>query len=131
MSTASQPTVLVIEDDREMQAVLRDVLGRDGYRVVAASTGQRALEVARVEQPDAVILDKELPDASGLDLIPLLRRRSPDTPIILITAFGGAAAAAEAFRREATRYLEKPFPVQELLGILRTLTRPPSDDPVA
>ena len=72
---------------------------------------------------DAVILDKEMPNMSGLDFLALLRRRCPDTPVILITAFGGPVVADEAQRRGAARYLEKPFRMTDLLEAIRTVTK--------
>jgi DNA-binding NtrC family response regulator len=72
---------------------------------------------------DVVVLDKEMPGIGGFDFLSFIRRRCPEIPVILITAFGGPRVAEEAFRRGATRYLEKPFRVTDLLGEIRTVTR--------
>jgi DNA-binding NtrC family response regulator len=68
---------------------------------------------------DAVLLDKEMPGLGGLDALPAVRRRRPDVPVILITAFGGRAVAEDARRGGAYRYLEKPFPFGTLLAAVR------------
>lgn len=114
-------TVLVIDDDQEMRAVLRDFLEREGHRVIEESSGEGAIATTALERVDAVILDKEMPGIHGFEFLSFLRRRWPDMPVILITAFGGSRVAEEAFHRGATRYLEKPFRVAELLGAVRTV----------
>lgn len=116
-------TLLVVDDDPEMLAVLRDVLEREGHRVIARSGGESALATAEEELIDVVILDKEMPGMSGLDFLSVFHRRFPETPVILITAFGGSPVAEQAFRRGAARYLEKPFRVADLLRMIRTVTR--------
>lgn len=125
-------TVLVVEDDPEMRALLRDFLEEAGHRVIVQAAGEEAVAAAELERIDAVILDKEIPGTSGLDLLSFFRHRLPGIPVILITAFGGPRVADEAVRRGAARYLEKPFRVGELLGTVRALTaRGESGDPAA
>lgn len=116
-------TVLVIDDDPEMRAMLRDFLQREGHRVIEEPSGERAIATVESERLDAVILDKEMPGMSGFDLLAFLRRRCPETPVIVITAFGGPKVAEEALRLGAARYLEKPFRVTQLLEALRTATK--------
>lgn len=117
-------SVLVIDDDAEMRAVLKDFLEREGHRVIDEASGEGAIASAELERLDVVILDKEMPGAGGFDFLSFFRRRFPDIPVILITAFGGPRVAEEAFRRGATRYLEKPFRVTDLLAAVRILTGP-------
>ena len=117
-------TLLVVEDDGEMRAILKVFLEGAGYRVITEPGAERAIERVEAERVDGVIVDKEMPGMSGLDLLSLIHHRFPETPVILITAFGGPRVAEEALRRGATRYLEKPFRVTDLLGALRTVTRP-------
>jgi DNA-binding NtrC family response regulator len=116
-----QVTLLVVEDDPEMRALLYDFLQREGVRIRAEASGERAIAAAEAERVDVVVLDKEMPGMNGLDLLTFFRHRFPDVPVILITAFGGSRVAEEAFRRGAARYLEKPFRVSDLLGAIRTV----------
>lgn len=116
-------TLLIVEDDPEMRAILKDFLEREGHRVIVESSGERAIAAAEVERIDAVIVDKEMPGMSGMDLLVFFRHRFPETPVVLITAFGGARVAEEAFRRGAARYLEKPFRVTDLLSAIHNVTR--------
>lgn len=115
-------TLLVIDDDREMLAILKDFLEQEGYRVIAELSGDNAIATVELQQIDLVILDKEMPGMNGLDFLSFLRHRFPQTPVIFITAFGGPHVAEEALRRGASRYLEKPFRVTDLLSAVRAVT---------
>ncbi|MBI2203372.1 MAG: response regulator [Candidatus Rokubacteria bacterium] len=111
-------TVLIVEDNRAMRALLRDVLERAGHAVIDRQDGTDLPELVEHERFDVVVLDKEMPGPNGFELLPYLRGRLPAVPVILITAFGGPAAAAEAARRGAFSYLEKPFRVATILDTL-------------
>ncbi|HTK92211.1 MAG TPA: response regulator [Verrucomicrobiae bacterium] len=115
-------TIMVIDDDPEMRAVLRDVLTHEGFRVHEESGPEQVPAVVDVLHPAAVIVDKEMPGSNGLDLVATLGHRYPELPVIVITAFGGAAIRAEARRQGAADYLEKPFRMATLLDALRALT---------
>jgi DNA-binding NtrC family response regulator len=108
-------TVVIVEDDAAMRALLEDVLERVGHRVIALPDGTGLAHVAEHEQFDAVILDKEMPGPNGLDLLAYLRHRRPDVPVIFVTAFGGPDVAEEATRRGAWSYIEKPFRIGTIL----------------
>jgi DNA-binding NtrC family response regulator len=108
-------TVVIVEDDAAMRALLEDVLERVGHRVIALPDGSGLTNVAEHEQFDAVILDKEMPGPNGLDLLSYLRHRRPDVPVIFVTAFGGPGVAEEATRRGAWSYIEKPFRIGTIL----------------
>jgi len=114
-------TVLVIDDDPEMRALLKDVLERAGHRVLQEASGEQVILSLESQRVDVVILDKEMPGLNGMDLLAFLRQRWPATPVILITAFGGPSVAAEALRLGAARYLEKPFRVAHLADMVRML----------
>lgn len=115
-------TVLIVEDDASMRALLRDVLERAGHRVIERPDGTDLRAVAEHERFDAVILDKEMPGPNGLDLLSFLRTRRPAAPVILVTAFGGPRVAEEAARRGAYSYLEKPFRVATILDTLAAVS---------
>lgn len=122
--------VLVVEDDPEMRALLRDYPERDGFEVVEEASAERVVPLVQIASFDVAIIDKEMPGMGGLDLLSFLRGRCPHMPVIVITAFGGPVVAEEAFARGACRYLEKPFRISDLVAALRTLTAPfGGDDP--
>lgn len=110
--------VLIVEDDEAMRKLLRDVLEREGHRVIERADGIDLPRFAERERFDAVVLDKEVPGANGLDLLSAFRARLPAVPVIFITAFGGPQIAEEAARRGAFSCLEKPFRVAEIVDTL-------------
>jgi DNA-binding NtrC family response regulator len=119
----SEPvTVLVVDDDPAMRALLRDWLEREGFHVIEEPTAERLLAAAQTARFDALILDKEMPGTGGLDVLPTFRRQRPNVPVILITAFGGAEVAQEALKLGVRQYLEKPFQFGALLEAVRAAT---------
>lgn len=115
------PRVMIVDDDAEMRALLRDVLERDGFLVHEHSAGDGLVPLLEEWLPDAIVLDKEMAGSNGLDLLPDIRRRHPRTPVVLVTAFGGADVEAEALRLGAAYYMDKPFRVARLLEVLRAV----------
>jgi DNA-binding response OmpR family regulator len=120
---AAEPIVLV-DDDPEMRAMLRDFLAGAGFRVAEAGDTEALLALVPQAAPAAIILDHELPGDWGLEVLPLLRQRHPDVPVILITAFGGPRLRATAERLGAAGYLDKPFRMARLLALLEQVLAP-------
>ncbi len=111
--------ILVVEDDAEMRALLADVLSDEGYAVEEAPNGAEALILLRTESFAAIVLDKNMPGLSGLDLLPGMRTICPETPVILITAFGDVSAYMDAMEKGAFEFIYKPFRMEDLLRTLR------------
>jgi len=111
--------ILVVEDDAEMRALLADVLSDEGYAVEEAPDGAEALILLRTESFAAIVLDKNMPGLSGLDLLPGFRTICPEAPVILITAFGDVSAYMDAMEKGAFEFIYKPFRMEELLRTLR------------
>jgi DNA-binding response OmpR family regulator len=120
-------SILVIDDDPDMRHVLSDFLQRSGFRVVEAASGREGIFAAESERIDVVILDKEMPGMSGLDVLSFFRHRCPRLPIIFITAFGGREDEDESRRRGAWLYIEKPFRVASVVDAVQSVL----DRPVA
>jgi len=121
--------VLVVDDDDEMRTLLRRTLEFDGYQVTERDRGTHVLEALRGAPFDLIILDKEMPGLTGLDLLPILRREFPQVPVVLVTAFGGRQIAASALRLGAASYLEKPFRLGQLRDVIDGLISPSADAP--
>ena len=117
--TGKRMRILVVDDDVEMRSLLADFLADEGYEVEGDRDGAEALIRLRTESFAAIILDKNMPGLSGLDLLPGLRTICPETPVILITAFGDVSAYMNAMEKGAFEFLFKPFRMQELLRVLR------------
>jgi CheY-like chemotaxis protein len=120
--------VLVVDDDDEMRILLRKMLESDGCQVTERDRGMYVLEALRSAPIDLIILDKEMPGLTGLDLLPLLRREFPEVPVVFVTAFGGRQVAASALRLGATSYLEKPFRLGQLRDVIDGLISRPADE---
>jgi CheY-like chemotaxis protein len=113
-SQSSGPlTVLVADDDPTVLRLLISTLEADGFRVVTANDGESALSLARAERPALILLDWEMPGASGVEVTRRLRGEADpelrDTPVVLITAQTGTANTAIGFAAGVTDYLTKPF----------------------
>ena len=115
--------ILVVDDDDEMRALLADVLSDEGYAMEGVPNGAEALIRLRTESFAAIVLDKNMPGLSGLDLLPGLRTVCPETPVILITAFGDVSAYMDAMEKGAFEFIFKPFRMEELLRALRRALR--------
>jgi len=113
------PTALIADDDRIIRALLRAMLEERGYFVVEAADGSEAIERARSEFPDVVLLDMEMPGMSGLGVLDELRRDPAlaRLPVVILSGHTGEAVIAGALARGATDYLIKP-PDSEKLGAL-------------
>jgi DNA-binding NtrC family response regulator len=113
-SVVKSPSILVVDDDPEMRALLHDVLSNEGYEVVEAKDGTEAVLALRARKFDVILMDKNMPGPSGLDLLPGFRRVCPWSPIIMMTAFGDVPSYMEAVEKGAVEYLFKPFRMEEL-----------------
>ena len=109
--------VLVVDDERNIRALVARVLGQDQVEVHGAATGKEGLQMADEVSPDLVLLDLRLPDMDGMDVLRALRTRYPEIAVIIITGFGQIQSAVEAIKVGATDYLEKPFEHVEKLKL--------------
>ncbi|MDA0734299.1 MAG: response regulator transcription factor [Chloroflexi bacterium] len=115
-------SVLVIEDEENLVAVLRYNLEREGYQVHTSYDGIQGLETARKSKPDLVILDVMLPGLDGLEICRILRRES-DVPILMLTAKGEEIDRVVGLELGADDYMTKPFSVRELIVRVRGMLR--------
>lgn len=116
---ATSPKILVCDDDLAVRRLLSFNLGRAGYRLDTADTGERALELARTEAPDVVLLDLMLPGISGLEVLERVRREQPEVKVIVLTGHGSVETAVEAMKLGAQDFLTKPFDMERLAIALR------------
>lgn len=114
--TGSKEKVLVVEDDPAIRIGLEMNLEVEGYRVFAAATASKGLELAVEQRPDLVILDLMLPDFSGLEVLEQLRSKFPDLSVIILSVRDALEEKVEGLRLGADDYLTKPFELPELLA---------------
>ncbi len=130
-----RPRVLLAEDDAAMRALLAATLRRSGFAVIEAGSGYETLELLAhglISEPplwfDLIISDVRMPGYDGLNILASLRQMPTYTPVILITAFGSAAAHALAVRLGAFAMLDKPFELDDLMTVARLATTAPGAD---
>jgi two-component system alkaline phosphatase synthesis response regulator PhoP len=115
-------TILVVDDEARIVRLVRDYLERAGYGVLAARDGETALQLARQEQPDLIVLDLMLPGVDGLDVCRRLRQES-GVPIIMLTARVEEADRVVGLELGADDYVTKPFSPRELVARVRATLR--------
>src|SRR5262245_42243599 len=91
-------SILIVDDDADIREVLGDRLQSLGYRVFAAETAKAGLELVERQNPQLVLLDIEMPDMNGMDLLREIRRREHDVTVVMITAYGTIERAVEAMK---------------------------------
>jgi two-component system KDP operon response regulator KdpE len=121
-SSGDEGLILLIEDDTQMQRLLRIILKGHGYRLVESATGQEGLMQAATRAPDIILLDLGLPDIDGLEVTRRLREWS-DIPIIVISAREQELDKIKALDAGADDYLTKPFGAGELVARIRVAMR--------
>ena len=116
--SAPRASILLVEDDPQIQAFLRATLATEGYRVVASSTARRGVIDAGSHKPDMAIVDLGLPDFDGVEAIRRIRTWS-SMPILVLSARTHERSKIEALDAGADDYLTKPFGIGELLARVR------------
>jgi DNA-binding response OmpR family regulator len=115
--------ILIVEDEPNMVAGLRDNFEFEGYQVISAPDGVAGLERALSESPDLVILDVMMPRMSGLDVCKQLKTKKPGIPIIMLTARGQEVDKVVGLELGADDYVTKPFSIRELLARVKAVLR--------
>jgi len=118
--------LLLVEDEPEMVTALQSAFRRQDMVVDHVATLDEAEAAAAADCYDAILLDRQLPDGDGLSLIPQLRARGNNVPVIVLTARGALADRVSGLDTGADEYLSKPFAFEELLARLRAVLRRPA-----
>jgi len=111
--------ILVVDDEQSLRDVLSIMLKRAGYAVTSAVDGEEAIELLNKEIFDLVITDLRMPKIDGMEVLKAVKSASPETVVLIITAFASADSAVEAMKQGAYDYLTKPFQVDEVQLIIR------------
>ena len=112
-------SLLVIDDEEIMREILDTLLGREGYDVRLASSGEEGLELARTTPFDAAIVDIMMPGLDGIATLDELKRIDEDLAVLIITAFASVESAIAAMKNGAFDYITKPFKNEEVLVVIR------------
>jgi two-component system, OmpR family, response regulator len=113
--------ILLVEDDRDLRAVVTRSLEEDGFAVVGAGTGGEAMEWISARAPDALVIDVGLPDTDGRDLCQALRAQGVQSPVLFLTARDALTDRLAGFGAGGDDYLTKPFSLAELTARLRAV----------
>ncbi|MFZ5898333.1 MAG: sigma-54-dependent transcriptional regulator [Bacillota bacterium] len=113
------PKVLIIDDEEDMCWALEKAMQHEGYRTVSAVSGRQGLDLLRSEGASIVLLDLQMPDMNGLDVLQEIRLFNPELPVIIITGYGTIEVAIEAMRLGATGYITKPLDLYQLKLAIR------------
>ena len=116
-------TILIAEDDRRVRDSLDRALQLEGYDVVTANDGARALEIHRDQGADLLLLDVSMPNVDGLTVCRTIRSKGDDTPILMLTARHEVDDRVAGLDAGADDYLVKPFALEELLARVRARLR--------
>jgi two-component system OmpR family response regulator len=122
--------ILAIDDEKKIVDIVRAYLEREGYQVMVAYDGKSALELARHQLPDLIVLDLMLPEISGWDVCRILRQES-DVPIIMLTARDETTDKIVGLELGADDYVTKPFDPKELVSRVKALLRRSEGRPAA
>ncbi len=111
--------ILVVEDDEMARRNLEHILGREGYEVVTASSGERALTLLDQREFDLVLTDLKMKQVDGLQVLSKVRADQPKTEVIMITAYATVDSAVEAMRLGAYHYIPKPYKIELVRKVVR------------
>ena len=117
------PTVLIVDDEPAILELVRFTLGDDQVRILEASDGPAALEIARAERPELILLDVRMPHLDGVEVCRRLRAEAALAPtrIVMLTAADQEADRARGLAAGADEYLSKPFSPLALLTLVRSI----------
>ena len=119
MDTAEDISVLVVDDEPPNIESLRRIFEREGFSVLTATSGQKALDVCRQNEVHVVVSDLMMPGMNGIELVKALKTVVPDAEVVLMTAFGTVEKAVEAMRAGAYDFVEKPLKRIQMVKTVR------------
>ena len=110
--------ILIIDDERPILMTLEALLERHGYQVDTAPTASQGLKLLKSKSPALVLLDLQLPDAQGLEMLDRIKTELPDMLVIILTAHDSLHNAIESIKRGAYHFISKPYAAEELLSLV-------------
>lgn len=116
MDEFNQPKILVVDDEEVTRLSLAEILSLEGYQVASARSGEEALQKLKEETFDLVLADLVMKEVDGLQVMEAVKTLSPETVVIMLTAYGTLESAIQAMRRGAYDYLIKPCGAQEIVA---------------
>ncbi len=112
-------TILIVDDEKNYLVVLSSFLSEEGYEPITADNAQQALDIVENTDLDLVLTDMKMPSMDGIELLKLIKEKSPDLPVVMMTAYGTVEKAVEAMQLGAFNFVLKPFQNETLKQIIR------------
>ena len=119
--TNNKKNILIVDDDTSMRTALSESLESCGYSVESADNGYDALKKFKEQPFEVVITDMRMPQMGGMDVLKSVKKMSPHTPVIVITAYGTVSTAVEAMKEGAAEFIMKPFSIDDLQIVVRNV----------
>ncbi len=117
--------ILIVDDEPDMRLAVRNVLKLRGYEISEAGDGPSALEMARENRPDLVLLDMRLPGMDGIEVLEGLKKIDATVPVVMITGYGHIQSAVDVMKLGASEYLQKPFENAQLVETVKRFIQSP------
>jgi len=124
-------SILIIDDDLYVVNLLEKYLQREGHKVFTSFKGEPALKLLHKETIDVALCDIRLPDINGTELLPFIRQISPNTAVIMMTAYAEIRSAVDSIKAGAFDYVTKPISPEEICNIINRATKRKSKKPAA
>lgn len=113
--------LLIVDDQPGVRRLLSEAFSGEGFRVEMASGGLEAIKKVSAKIPSLILLDIKMPGMSGLETLEELRKIAPDTPVVIMTAYGELDIVAEARKKGVQHYINKPFDLDEARYLIKGL----------
>lgn len=107
--------ILIVDDDKDIQIALSEIIKTEGYKAIVAGDGRKALKEVRAHAPDLVLLDFKLPEMDGMEVLEEIKKINSEIVVIMLTGYGGIKNAVQAMRLGVFDYLTKPFLYEDLV----------------
>ncbi|WP_083238902.1 sigma-54-dependent transcriptional regulator [Caloranaerobacter ferrireducens] len=111
--------ILIADDEKNMIWALKRALGKEGYDIITAENGKKAVEVFIEKEPSLVLLDLKMPEMDGIEALRIIKEYNAKIPVIILTAHGTTQTAVEAMKIGALDYITKPFDIDELKIVIK------------
>lgn len=111
--------ILIVDDQYGIRVLLTEILQTEGYETYQAASGMQALSLVEEKNPSLVLLDMKIPGMDGLEILKRIKKKSQDTKVIIMTAYGELDMIEEAIENGAITHFPKPFDIDEVLVFIK------------
>ena len=118
MSTIPKARILVVDDEDDLRMLLDHVVSNAGYHVITATDGEEAISKIQNETFDVALLDIQMPNASGIEVLKYIQKNSPKTKAVMLTGYADLKFAMEAREYGAKDFINKPYMLDEIVEII-------------